>query len=107
MIDIDVEFERKLYKKLRVLKPLTKAGVFEMLLRLNKESTKIGDFARKYRMHTDTLYQAVKILQQFDLITVEKVSRMKILSITDLGKQVVKYLNEINSLLKKREEYTD
>ncbi len=101
MIDIDIAYEKELHEKLKMLNPLAKAGVFEMLLRLNKEPTKIGDFARKYRMHTDTLYQAVEILEDYNLIMIEKVGRMKILNITDLGKKVVRHLEEINSLLEK------
>jgi len=107
MIDIDVEFERQLYEKLQVLDPLAKAKVFEMLLRLNKEPIKIGDFSQKYRMNSDTAKQASEILLQFELISMEEIGRKKILSLTDTGKELVKYLDHIQSLVTKREEDDD
>lgn len=96
MIDIDMEFERKLYEKLSVLKPIIKKGSIEILYRLNKEGKiKIGDFSRKYRMHSDTTKQASEVLHEIGLIIFEKEGRKKNLVLTEKGISIIRKLDEI------------
>ncbi|MCE7744261.1 MAG: hypothetical protein GPJ52_03890 [Candidatus Heimdallarchaeota archaeon] len=93
MIDIDMEFEKELHEILRVLEPITKAGVIEMLFRLRKEETKIGDFSRKYRMHSQTAKEASEILLKRGIITMRKEGRRKILRLTEKGEKIINQLD--------------
>jgi len=100
MIDIDMEFERKLYEKLSVLRPIIKKGSIEILYRLNKEKKiKIGDFSRKYQMHSDTVKQASEALREMGLIIFEREGRKKNLILTEKGKTLIGKLDEFIQLL--------
>ena len=88
-----MEFEKELHEILTKLEPLTKAGVIEMLFRLRKEEMKIGDFSRKYRMHSQTAKEASEILLEKGLINIRKEGRKKILSLTEKGKKVIDQLD--------------
>ncbi|MCE7743528.1 MAG: hypothetical protein GPJ52_00170 [Candidatus Heimdallarchaeota archaeon] len=99
MIDIDMEFERELHNILIKLEPLTKAGVIEMLFRLQKEETKIGDFSRKYRMHSQTAKEASIVLLDKGLISIRKEGRKKILSLTEKGLKLINTLEKIQETL--------
>lgn len=94
-----MEFERELHEILTALELITKAGVIEMLFRLRKEETKIGDFLRKYRMHSQTAKEASEILLERVIITIRKEGRKKILSITDKGLKLVHSLEKIKDVL--------
>lgn len=95
MIDIDMEFERELHEILSTLEPLTKAGVIEMLFRLRKEEIKIGDFSRKYRMHSQTAKEASEILLLREIISIRKEGRKKILLLTVRGLKLVNMLENL------------
>ena len=97
MIDIDMEFEKELHEILSKLEPLTKAGVIEMLFRLRKEETKIGDFSRKYRMHSQTAKEASEILLENEFIIIRKEGRKKILTITKKGIEITNLLLRIRN----------
>jgi len=99
MIDIDMEFERELHEILSALEPITKAGVIEMLFRLQKEETKIGDFSRKYRMHSQTAKEASELLLERGIIKIRKDGRKKILILTNKGNDLVKKLSEIEDYI--------
>ncbi len=93
MIDIDMDFEKKLFEKLSILRPIVKTGSIEMLYRLNKEGKiKIGDFSRKYRMHSDTAKQASEALHEIGLIIFEREGRKKFLVLTEKGKSIIRKL---------------
>ena len=99
MIDIDMDFEKELHEILTVLDPLTKAGVIEMLFRLQKEEIKIGDFSRKYRMHSQTAKEASEILLDYGLINIRKDGRKKILSISTKGRSIAEKMIAIKEEL--------
>ena len=100
MIDIDMDFERELHEILTVLDPLNKAGVIEMLFRLRKEETKIGDFSRKYRMHSQTAKDASDILLERGMITIRKEGRKKILKLSEKGNLLVEIMIKIEDIMK-------
>lgn len=95
MIDIDMEYEKELYDKLQSLKPLSKAGVIEILYRLAKEDTLISILYRKYNMHPESVHNAVKLLVELDWVHIKKEGRKKILQLTVKGIQTVKLLDAI------------
>lgn len=94
-----MEFEKELHEILSKLEPLTKAGVIEMLFRLRKEETKIGDFSRKYRMHSQTAKEASEILFERGIISIRKEGRKKILSLSEKGPKLVSALEKIQEIL--------
>lgn len=93
-----MEFEKKLFEILKTLEPITKAGVIEMIFRLEKEDIKIGDFSRKYRMHSKTAKEASEILIDREIITLTKDGRKKILSLTVKGHEIPNKLRDLISL---------
>ena len=94
-----MDFEKELHEILTVLDPLTKAGVIEMLFRLQKEEIKIGDFSRKYRMHSQTAKEASEILLDYGLINIRKDGRKKILSISTKGRSIAEKMIAIKEEL--------
>ena len=100
MIDIDMEYEKELYNKLQSLKPLSKAGVIEILYRLAKEDTLISILYRKYNMHPESVHNAVKLLEELDWIQIKKEGRKKILVLSDKGRKIVTNLDSILNITK-------